>query len=154
MKEHTKNAKAGAKRLRAFMADKDIALSHSDSLEAIAHIEGYRDWNTLSAHLPPTGACAVPTGTLCNSFPVQVGSKVSGLYYEAPFEGTLLGLEQTINPAVWRVKLQFDEPVTPPAMTRIGLTRRRVQGSINKDGISVNLLGKPDGHIRVYLNTQ
>lgn len=41
--------KSQAKRLRTHLAAKNIPLSHSQALEAIAVMHGHRDWNTASA---------------------------------------------------------------------------------------------------------
>src|SRR3990170_3891468 len=38
-----------AKRLRTSLADRGIAVTHSDALELVAHQHGARDWNTLAA---------------------------------------------------------------------------------------------------------
>ena len=38
-----------AKRLRSALAEDGVAISHSQSLERIAHQFGYADWNTLHA---------------------------------------------------------------------------------------------------------
>jgi len=49
--------KSQAKRLRTFLAENHVSLSHSQVLEAIAVMHGHRDWNTASAaasrHAPP-----------------------------------------------------------------------------------------------------
>ena len=58
MTQHT-NAKAMAKYLRAALADQNISLSHSSSLEIIAKQLGFADWNTLSAKLPSNGEIKV-----------------------------------------------------------------------------------------------
>jgi hypothetical protein len=47
--------KLQAKRLRNHIASKNLKISHSDSLEAIAAIHEYKDWNTASAMLRTTG---------------------------------------------------------------------------------------------------
>ena len=56
--------KSMARRLRADLAARDIALSHSEALEVVAHQYGVRDWNTLAARPPadpaPPEGPAVP----------------------------------------------------------------------------------------------
>ena len=42
-----------AKRLRADLADRHLALTHSEALELVAHQHGARDWNTLAARTAP-----------------------------------------------------------------------------------------------------
>jgi catechol 2,3-dioxygenase-like lactoylglutathione lyase family enzyme len=47
--------KTMARRLRADLAARDVALSHAEALELVAHLHGARDWNTLAAR-PETRA--------------------------------------------------------------------------------------------------
>ena len=49
--------KAQAKRLRHHLAERQIQLTHSQALEAIAAAQGFRDWNTAAAQ---AGAAATP----------------------------------------------------------------------------------------------
>ncbi len=49
-------AKAMAKRLRAALAARDVAIPHAAALELIAAELGYADWNTASARLDPEPA--------------------------------------------------------------------------------------------------
>ncbi|MFI5409559.1 glyoxalase superfamily protein [Kaistia sp. UC242_56] len=46
-----RDAKAMAKALRAFMAERNIELSHSETLEIVARQFGYDDWNILAAEI-------------------------------------------------------------------------------------------------------
>ena len=43
--------KAMAKCLRQVLAERQIEISHSDSLEFVARQLGWKDWNTLAAQL-------------------------------------------------------------------------------------------------------
>ncbi|MGA8247091.1 MAG: glyoxalase superfamily protein [Nocardioides sp.] len=56
--------KSMARRLRADLAARDLAVSHSEALELVAHQYGARDWNTLAARPPhdpaPPEGPAVP----------------------------------------------------------------------------------------------
>ncbi len=54
--------KSMARRLRAELAARDVALSHSEALELVAHQYGVRDWNTLAARPPGDAAAAPPEG--------------------------------------------------------------------------------------------
>ncbi|WP_036839398.1 glyoxalase superfamily protein [Pleomorphomonas oryzae] len=47
----SREPKALAKSLRQALSERGIEISHSDSLECVARQLGWRDWNTLSAHL-------------------------------------------------------------------------------------------------------
>ena len=44
-----RDPKAMAQTLRNDLAAKAIKLTHGESLEIVAHLHGYADWNTLSA---------------------------------------------------------------------------------------------------------
>ncbi len=46
-----RNAKAMAQTLRNDLSEKSITLSHSESLEVVAHMLGLRDWNVLAAKI-------------------------------------------------------------------------------------------------------
>ena len=55
--------KSMARRLRADLAARDVAVSHSEALELVAHQYGARDWNTLVArpdHDPAHDPAAAP----------------------------------------------------------------------------------------------
>lgn len=41
--------KTMAKRLRADLAERGTEITHSQALETVAHLHGYRDWNTMAA---------------------------------------------------------------------------------------------------------
>jgi len=141
-----KFAKTRAKRLRTFLAECEYSISHSESLEATARTEGYRDWNTYS------GLFKLVAGELASKkdkqqFPFHVGDPVTGTYRGCRFSGILLGLEETITPSVWRTKFQFTTPVRLPSHEAINLTRQRVRCTVNLNGISVNLKGTPDNQL-------
>ena len=46
-----RDAKAMAQTLRDALKVKGVSLTHSDSLELVASILGFHDWNTLAARL-------------------------------------------------------------------------------------------------------
>jgi len=46
-----RNAKAMAQTLREDLAEKSVNLSHSESLELVSRILGFRDWNVLAAKI-------------------------------------------------------------------------------------------------------
>lgn len=48
--------KAAARRLRNHLADRQISITHSASLEAIAAAQGFKSWNAASAAAPATPA--------------------------------------------------------------------------------------------------
>lgn len=142
-----KFAKNRAKRLRKYLSEKGHPISHSESLEAIAQAEGYRDWNTYIALFKLASQELPDALEMGQHFPMHVGDRIQGTYRGVRFVGTLLGLEETITSGVWRAKMHFDNPVELPSPKGINLTRQRVQCMLNSDGVSVNLKGSTDGHI-------
>ena len=69
--------KEQAKRLRADLEENGTTISHSRSLELLAHQLGFKDWNTLHAsagNRPPPS-------------PVMLGDRVRGTYLGQAFEG-------------------------------------------------------------------
>lgn len=145
--DFVKFAKNRAKRLRKYLTEKGYPLSHSESLEAIAQAEGYRDWNTYSALFKLVSQELTEPSDKSQHYPLHVGDRIQGTYRGVRFSGTLLGLEETITSGVWRAKLNFDNPVQLPSHEALNHTRQRVRCMLNIDGNSVNLKGTPDGHI-------
>ncbi|MBL4789103.1 MAG: hypothetical protein JKY60_08660 [Kordiimonadaceae bacterium] len=148
-------AKKRAKKLRLFLADLGHSISHSQSLEAMAHAEGFRDWNTYCASFKLVADISPEPDFRAarhyENFPVQVGDRISGRYRGVPFKGVLLGLEQTITPGVWRAKMHFDAPVKLDNPKSFDVTRQRVQVKFNAAGKTVNLKGTPDGSTELDL---
>lgn len=144
-----KLAKARAKRLRSYLTEKGHAISHSESLEAIAKTEGHRDWNTYSALFKTVSDELKSPEQMKQHYPLHVGDTVKGTYRGASFRGTLLGLEETITGGVWRAKIHFDAPVNIPGPEMLKLTRQRINCMLNSDGCSVNLKGTPDGQMAI-----
>lgn len=54
--------KSMARRLRADLAAREVAVSHSEALELVAHQYGVRDWNTLAAQPPGGAPASAPEG--------------------------------------------------------------------------------------------
>ena len=113
-----------AKRLRATLVSSDKPITHSKSLELLAHQYGYKDWNTLHAAAgngPPT----------C---PVSLADKVQGHYLGQPFKGEVIGVQALTSPDRFRVTLQFDEPVDVVTFGSFSNLRRRVSHIIDSTG--------------------
>lgn len=120
--------KTQAKRLRAAVSDRGGArLSHSQALELVADQYGFRDWNTLSAAARQNGF---------RSF--AVGDRVKGHYLGQPFEGEVLGYAKTGTPDVYRVTVQFDQPVDVVTFDSFSSYRSRVTCTIRESGVALN----------------
>lgn len=57
-----RDAKLMAKALRQAFADRDVAISHSDALEVVAHQFGFDQWNIMSAKIEVEGGKPVAGG--------------------------------------------------------------------------------------------
>jgi ATP-dependent Lon protease len=104
-----RDAKAMAQTLRDVLADRAVSLTHSESLELVARILGFRDWHVLSARIQsqaqPSIATAVPSISANRSLPV------------VPVKDIVL----------------FPDFVTPIFIAR-EKTKRAIEQAISKDG--------------------
>jgi uncharacterized protein len=81
-----RDAKAMAQTLRVGLKSKSISLTHSESLEQVAKLLGFQDWNVLSARIQAeqrspgskpgtknsvTGPVPIPAGTVLPTMPVR-----------------------------------------------------------------------------------
>ena len=62
-----RHAKTMAAELRAKIAGRGVELSHSESLELLAHLFGARDWNTLSAAIAGPGEADTAESTAADA---------------------------------------------------------------------------------------
>ena len=118
--------KAEAKRLRAALAASGHALSHSQSLEALARQRGYRDWNTLHAAM----------GNQPPKPPIALGDVVEGVYLGHPLRGEVIAVHALGDGRV-RIKLDLEAPVNVSAFDGMDVWRRRLNANIGRDGATV-----------------
>ena len=119
--------KGQAKRLRTKMAADGTPISHSRSLELLAHQQGYRDWNTLYA----------AAGNQQPGCPVSLGQRVTGRYLNQSFSGTVLSVRTLGQGNRYRVTFQFDEPVDVVTFDSFSSFRHRVSCNINGQGTTL-----------------
>jgi hypothetical protein len=122
--------KQQAKALRAGLASGDNPVSHSRSLELLAHKLGYRDWNTLHAASLNQPQSDMP---VC---PVSIGDRVQGHYLGQPFEAAVLKTEPLGRDSLFRVTFHFDEAVDVVTHTSFSAFRQRVTGNIDSKGVT------------------
>ena len=122
--------KQQAKSLRAEQASGNNPISHSRSLELVAHQLGYRDWNTLHAASLNQPQSDMP---LC---PVSIGDRVQGHYLGQPFEAAVLKTEPLGRDSLFRVTFHFDEAVDVVTHTSFSAFRQRVTGNIDSKGVT------------------
>lgn len=114
-----------AKRLRAAVEREGQILPHSKSLELVAAQYGFRDWNTLHAHV----------GNRRAFDPYRLGARVKGFYLGQPFEASVLGVEVLgAEAGRYRLVLHFDEPVDVVSFDSFSAFRQRVTCRVDRDG--------------------
>ena len=128
--------KAQAKALRTALGNDGDFITHSESLELIAHQLGYRDWNTLHAAVGNR-----PTE------PFQVGIRVSGLYLGQSFTGEILSVRKLADGHRYDVTIDFDEPVDVVKSEHFSGFRKRVKARLNAQGVSDNQTSDGQPHM-------
>ncbi|MGJ8584595.1 MAG: glyoxalase superfamily protein [Marinosulfonomonas sp.] len=124
--ESIESLKARARDLRQTCAEKGEQISHSQSLERLAHARGYRDWNTLHAAIgnrPPA-----PN--------YQLGMRVEGRYLKQPFKGEVIGVRSIGEGARFALTIRFDAPVDVITFDSMSNFRRQVQITVDQYGMT------------------
>lgn len=133
--------KTQAKRLRSKLETVGQAVSHSQSLELLAHQLGHRDWNTLHAAVgnqPP--AC-----------PVELGAHVVGAYLGQPFMGEVMGVK-VVAEGRYRITLNFDEAVDVVKFDSFSAFRKRVSCIVDSTGCTLETTSDGVPHMALELN--
>jgi len=136
-----KAIKLQAKRLRQLMAEQNIALSHSQSLEWISKLWSYPDWNTFNAVLK---ASKSPMN-------VNVGSTVTGIYMGHRFDAKVLGLQSLGNDDAFSITLQFKEPIEVSEADSVTGQRYNVTRTIGLSGKTVQKNADGSPHLQIDL---
>ena len=117
-----------ARRLRTRLETGGEKIGHSKALELIAAQYGFNDWNTLHAAL----------GNRPGIEALMPGSRVTGAYLGQPFTARVVGIQAiTSAPGSFRVSLDLDEAVDVVTFDSFSAFRKRVNGTIGKDGASL-----------------
>ena len=70
-----RDAKSMAQRLRDALKAKSVSLTHSESLELVARVLGFHDWNVLSARIQseqqPHGAGSIALQPISSGLPIR-----------------------------------------------------------------------------------
>jgi hypothetical protein len=117
--------KEQATQLRSDRSDKQ--LTHSQSLELLAHKYGFHDWNTLQA-MSKRRAGIRPT-----ALNIAKGEQVTGAYLGRSFSAEVLEIEH-FETNRWKVVLHFSEPVDVVAFDSFSNFRQRVPCVLNSSG--------------------
>lgn len=133
--------KAQAKRLRAGLERDGHSLTHSATLELVAHQHGFRDWNTLHASAEQDRTVA----------DLLIGSRVEGRYLGRSFTGELIALQRLSKSGRFRATIQFDAPVDVVAFESFSSFRRRVTVTVDARGATVEKTSDGRPHLELVL---
>ncbi|WP_127145847.1 glyoxalase superfamily protein [Pelagibacterium montanilacus] len=114
--------KAQARAHKMALGEAGLPITHSQALEHVARVHGYRDWNTASAMLSRPARLAL-----------SLGQRVTGRYLKQPFTGTVIALEATADPTATRVTVAFDAPVDVVTFESFSALRHRANATIGPD---------------------
>lgn len=132
--------KAQARALRQALEARGTPVSHAQSLELIARQHGARDWNTLSARL---GLRNAPTE-------FSLGAKVTGHYLGQAYTGEIVSIS---GPSGHRsVEIALDKPIDTVRFDSFSNWRRRIRGTLDKDGRSARRTSDGTPHLTVLPN--
>lgn len=132
----TTDLKTEAREYRVAQLEAGRALTLAQSLEMVARFHGFRDWNTASGVLPITRG------------PVfAVSQRIEGTYLKQPFSGTIIGVAALGAGDLFRLTVQFDEPVDVVTFDSFSAFRQRVQATVDRDGISPNRTSDGEPHM-------
>lgn len=129
--------KQHAKRLRARLKQQGTDITHSQSLELVAHQHGFRDWNHASAAAQETTPLAF-----------LPGARVTGRYLGQNFAGEIIAAEPQ-TPAQTRITVCFDEAVDVVSFDSFSAYRRRVSAVVDKFGASEAKTSNGEPHMIV-----
>ena len=135
------DCKTQAKRLRAAMAERGTAISHSEALEAVARQHGAKDWNTLHARIGNR-----PPGP-----PIEVGQTVEGAYLGRPVRGEVKSVRAMADGSMFEVSLELDEPVNVSDFESFEVLRRRLRATIRRSGETVEKISSGAPHLALKL---
>ncbi|WP_439331612.1 glyoxalase superfamily protein [Pelagibacterium lacus] len=132
----TTDLKTEAREYRTAQVDAGRPISHAQSLEMVARFHGFRDWNTAAGVLPMTRG------------PVfAVSQRIEGVYLKQPFTGTIIGVAALGAGDMFRLTVQFDEPVDVVTFESFSAYRQRVNATVSRDGISPSRTSDGDPHM-------
>ncbi len=137
----TTDLKAEARHYRAAERDAGRPVSLAQSLEMVARFHGFRDWNTASGVLPVTRGPAY-----------AVGQAIAGTYLKQPFTGTLIGATALGAGDMFRLTVQFDNPVDVVTFDSFSAYRQRVVATVNREGVSPGRTSDGQPHMVITRN--
>ena len=126
--------KRAAKNYREQALGRGKPISHSEALEHIATLCGFRDWNT---------ACAVLAKGPAH---LRVGQRITGHYLGHSFQGELRGVESISRQAI-RVDISLEKPIDVVRFSSFSAWRRRIRGVVGPNGRSIAKISTGQPHL-------
>ena len=121
-----KDLKQQARRLRSGLADDLTTISHSKSLEMMAHQRGYKDWNTLHASISNRPALET----------LELNETVQGVYLGQAFKGELVSIKILKSGYAYHVSIQLEKAIDVVTFDSFSNFRRRLSCTVDANGIS------------------
>jgi len=136
-----KELKQQARRLRTETATDMAPISHSQSLEMIAHQKGYKDWNTLHASASNRPAFEK----------LSLGDAVSGRYLGQAFQGHVVAI-RTMKPGqLYHVSIQLEQAIDVVTFDSFSNFRRRLSCAVDQNGVSPAKTSNGEPHMILEL---
>lgn len=136
-----KELKQQARQLRSETATDSAPISHSKSLEIIAHQRGFKDWNTL--HAAASNRPAIEK--------LGLGDSVNGRYMGQSFQGEVVGI-RTVKPGqLYQLSIQLEQAIDVVTFDSFSNFRRRLNCAVGHDGISPARTSNGEPHMVLEL---
>ena len=133
--------KQQARRLRSEIAAKSAPISHSQSLEMIAHQQGFKDWNTLHASASNRPAFEK----------LGLGDTVRGRYLGQAFEGEVVGIRTVKLGQLYHVSIQLEQAIDVVTFDSFSNFRRRLSCTVDQSGVSPAKTSNGKPHMKLEL---
>ncbi len=133
--------KQQARRLRSEIAAKSAPISHSQSLEMIAHQKGFKDWNTLHASASNRPAFEK----------LGLGDTVRGRYLGQAFQGEVVGIRTVKLGQLYHVSIQLEQAIDVVTFESFSNFRRRLNCTVDHSGVSPAKTSNGEPHMVLEL---
>ncbi|MDM8010508.1 MAG: glyoxalase superfamily protein [Parasphingorhabdus sp.] len=136
-----KELKQQARRLRSDIAQDAAPISHSKSLEMVAHQRGFKDWNTLHA-----SASNRP-----DFEKLSLGDTVTGRYLGQSFRGEVVAIRTIKLGQLYHISIQLEQAIDVVTFESFSNFRRRLNCSVDHRGVSPAKTSNGEPHMILEL---
>lgn len=143
-----RDAKAMAQTLRDALTTKSVTMTHSESLELVSRLFGFRDWNTLSARIQSVAQAAATEGSATSAdIALPVAPLRDMVFFPQMVSPIYIGREKTRRAVehamahdgrilVVTQRLSADDTITADRLYDAGVTARILDLTPFEDGTS------------------